>query len=197
MIWVSNLYLYEWLFQSAQLARRPIQMAICTTGSLSFIGDGLCQCIEYKYTESSNSKFKWEIQRSLRFGFVGMLLGPCLSIWYTTLGRMIPGDSLAVALKRMVLDQSLFAPTIIAGVFTLNTFIDGGDWNEAVNRIKEQLVPTYKVNLMVWPFTQLLNFWIIPPQYRVLMANAVSLWWNSYLSYRAHVNISDKESFDL
>ena len=90
----------------------------------------------------------------------------------------------------MVVDQSLFAPWCICFVFTLNTFIDGGDLNKSKNRIKEQFLPTYMVNLSVWPITQLINFWLIPPQYRVLIANFVALWWNSYLSYRSHVNLS-------
>merc|ERR1719229_584974 len=97
------------------LARNPIQMAIISTGTLSFIGDVLSQRIEDRFTDSSNKKFKWDMQRSIRFGFVGMILvGPSLAIWYSTLGRLIPGDSFSVAMKRMVLDQSFFSLSMIS-----------------------------------------------------------------------------------
>ena len=170
-------------------------MAIISTGTLSFIGDAACQYVEHKYSLRTKLKmsgnFKWNLYRSCRFGAVGMTIGIQLSIWYRILAtKIFVGESFGIAMKRMCIDQFLFAPWAISYVFTLNTFIDGGNFQDALNRIKDQFIPTYKVNLMVWPAAQLINFWLIPVQYRVLMANGTALWWNTYLSYRSHVNIT-------
>eukprot|EP01084_Bolivina_argentea_P315310 546244_1 len=176
---------------STQLIRRPITMAIISTGALSFVGDIACQYIEHSLSDIENKKYKWNVKRSIRFGGVGMLLGPQLSFWYSTLAtKIFIGETFSIALKRMCLDQSAFAPWCICFVFTLNTHIDGGNFTDSKNRIKDQFLTTYKVNLMVWPMTQLINFWLIPPQFRVLIANFVALWWNTYLSYRSHVTLT-------
>eukprot|EP00484_Ammonia_sp_Unknown_P025107 CAMPEP_0197053632 /NCGR_PEP_ID=MMETSP1384-20130603/27861_1 /TAXON_ID=29189 /ORGANISM="Ammonia sp." /LENGTH=171 /DNA_ID=CAMNT_0042486563 /DNA_START=100 /DNA_END=615 /DNA_ORIENTATION=- len=171
-------------------------MAIISTGGLSFIGDVTCQYIEQRYSYSrklglnrNTQLFKWDMIRSIRFGGIGMTLGPQLSLWYSFLAkRLFIGNSFPMALKRMIVDQSVFAPWVIVFVFTLNTYIDGGNLDDARTRLKEQFLPTYAVNLSVWPMTQLINFWLIPPTHRVLVANFVAAWWNAYVSYRAHIH---------
>merc|ERR1719273_1856548 len=40
-----------------------------------------------------------------------------------------------------------------------------------------------KVNWQLWIPAQVLNFWIVPVQFRVLFANFVALIWNTYLSW--------------
>eukprot|EP01083_Nonionella_stella_P062915 163575_1 len=179
------------------LVSRPILMAAASTGVLGFVGDVFCQYIEHQHSLSAKiskkNNFKWDITRSCRFGGIGVCFGPQLSIWYSTLAtRIFVGETFGIAMKRMLLDQSTFAPWAITFFFSLNTFIDGGSAAEWKERMRTQFIGTYKVNLMVWPATQLFNFWIVPPQYRVLIANFVALWWNTYLSYKSHISTNDE-----
>ena len=90
----------------------------------------------------------------------------------------------------MIIDQVCFAPYGIAFVFTINTFIDGGNINDAMNRLKSEFIETYTANLTIWPIVILFNFWMVPLEYRVLVNNGVGVLWNAYLSHQTHKTLA-------
>jgi len=185
---------------SALHSKYPVTMSTTTTAILSFTGDYLCQRIEQYYDNkviNSSSKFSWNSTRSLRFGLVGMGLGPQLSIWYKFLAtKLFPtkanSNAAITAFKRMSVDQIFFSPFAISYVFTATSLLEGKGPSGALDRIRNQLWSACLVNWSVWPFTQIINFWLIPPEFRVIIANLVGLWFNTYMSYASHKSISVK-----
>lgn len=54
-----------------------------------------------------------------------------------------------------------------------------------IQAIQDKLWPTLKVNWVVWPVLQGINFSLVPLQYRLLYINFCSLFWSAYLSNMA------------
>jgi len=64
-----------------------------------------------------------------------------------------------------------------------------------IKEIKENLSQNYVdivlTNWKIWPATQLINFYFVPFQHRILVVNFVALFWNTYLAAKTN---SDKNS---
>ena len=122
-----------------------------------------------------------------------MYISPALHFWY---GRGVPlvtskvfGNNLSPFMKSvggMVFDQLLFAPILLSGFFVFNGFIQTFDMDGLKNGVKEcksKIKETMMTNWKIWPAATLINFYYLPPQYRVLFANFIGLFWNTYLSW--------------
>ena len=71
---------------------------------------------------------------------------------------------------------------INCGFFWATTVMETGDSNAGVQKIKDKLWPTLKVNWVVWPVLQGINLSVVPLQFRILYINFASLFWSAYLS---------------
>ena len=83
--------------------------------------------------------------------------------------------------------------------------MEGLTFNDGVEELKTKFWPTYKVRLLfithmtsgdlslsvqveliVWPIAQTINFYFLPPVFRMLFVNLVHLCWIMFLSYMKH-----------
>ncbi len=70
------------------------------------------------------SEIDWA--RTARFTFVGAtVLAPALHFWYGFLIRRLPGTAPGTVVKRVLLDQLVFAPVFLAGFLSTVMVLDG------------------------------------------------------------------------
>ena len=153
---------------------------MATTGTMAFCGDSICQQIE--------KNRPYSIKRSLKFGAYGLLMGPQVCLWYRVLCRNVTGGSF-VGIKRMACDQLCFGPYDLAFALSFNALINGGDLNNIKYKIGCQWLDTYKTSLFYWPIVLTLNFTYVPIHYRVIFSNVAAMFFNGYVSYKAHQEI--------
>lgn len=107
---------------------------------------------------------------------------------------VVPRSRHLETVARVIVDQSVFAPTMI-GVFLGSMAVLEG--NDPRRKVETTWWPTVQTNWLVWPAVQAVNFTFLPLQHRVLFANVVSIGWNSYLSWvngkEADVEEHDRE----
>ena len=80
------------------------------------------------------------------------------------------------------LAQLTWTVFINCGFFWTTTVMETGDSNAGIQKIKDKLWPTLKVNWVVWPVLQGINLSVVPLQFRILYINFASLFWSAYLS---------------
>lgn len=124
-------------------------------------------------------------------GVVGLIIGPVLRTWYLTLDRVVPGTAKTAGFKKMLIDQSLFAPVMIAFFFGVTETLAG----KRPTEIQEMLQACYKetliTNYKIWPLAQTLNFTFVPIQHRVGFVQIVAIFWNAYMSWMANRSFSE------
>lgn len=113
----------------------------------------------------------FDFERLLRFMAYGFLMAPIQHKWFSFLSSTFPlgkTSGTAQALKRVALDQCVFAPVGLAVFFTYMTVAEGGGRRALKRKMADIYVPSLKANYLVWPAVQMLNFRIIPLRFQIV-----------------------------
>jgi len=166
--WVQAL----WTAYLSALGRRPLYVKTATCGAISVVGNVFCQV----YVEGAPML---DFGRVMRFGILNIVyVGPVLHHWFGFLNRQISRPGLTGAMLRLLPDQLLMAPVFNFGLLTL-LYSSGGQFKTPSF---SELWETTVSNWALWPATNLLLFWLVPPDLQLLFGNFVALLWNVYLS---------------
>lgn len=107
-----------------EVARREEEQAITPESGDEHDSDNHQLLNDLGTTSDVASEIDWG--RTLRFTFVGAaVLAPALHVWYGFLIRKLPGTAPATVVKRVALDQLLFAPVFLAGFLSTVMLLDG------------------------------------------------------------------------
>ncbi|KAH8263063.1 hypothetical protein KR044_003833, partial [Drosophila immigrans] len=151
-------------------------------GSIMCMGDMIAQlAIEKKPLKDYN------LGRTARFSAIGFFVcGPLYRRWYIKLDTLVSKDqpSYQRSLKKMLLDQTLFAPPFTLLVTYLVPLVNGERHSDIVQRIREQYISIMKRSYMLWPLAQVINFTFIPLHYQVTFGQLVLMIWNCFLSIK-------------
>ena len=195
------------------VADHEVLYSMVTSGALWFMGDVLAQLIE-AYTvkaqpvlpsspsSSASSSLSlssvasggggggfmasYQPLRSLRLAFFAAFVwAPATFFWFRFLEWAFPGEGLLVALKRMAVDQTLYAPLVILSLFVVVASLEGRTVPGIVRKVREAFLPTLLRNWMLWPLAQTALQGFVPLQSRIFLANLINLPWTAYLAYAA------------
>ncbi|XP_072376952.1 mitochondrial inner membrane protein Mpv17 [Diabrotica undecimpunctata] len=116
-------------------------------------------------------------------------IGPVITVWYRYLSRKLGDKGKFVALKKVAADQLLFVPPFqIALISTINT-IQGRNLEFTKEQLKLKYTDILIANYKLWPAVQIVNFYLVPLNYQVLLVQCVALFWNAYVSWKTQQGI--------
>ncbi|XP_009768212.1 protein SYM1 [Nicotiana sylvestris] len=174
--------------------RFPLKQAM-TASSLALTGDTLAQ-LRDRWLKNKDtlpnpphpmdmigallSKHDW--LRSIRMASYGFLLyGPGTYAWYSYLDRCMPKQIVENILMKVVLNQIVLGPAVIAVIFAWNN-LWLGKLSDLPNKYQKDALPTLLFGFRFWIPVSVLNFWVIPLQARVAFMSMASIFWNFWLS---------------
>ena len=149
------------------------------TVSLSGTGDALQQ-----YYEKLQKRQKhWHPVRTSHVCWTGAVIGPMCHYWYCFLEDILPGRTIIPVVKKLFLDQVLFTPVYISVFLVMLSCFERATFAEMTRDLRHKGTVLLKADWIVWPPAQLVNFSLLPVQFRVLYDNAVSLGFDCYYSH--------------
>lgn len=137
----------------------------------------------------------FDFERLTRFMSYGFFMAPIQFKWFGFLSRAFPltkKSPTLPALKRVVVDQLMFAPfgmdipnfrdkCLADGVdkglacfFTFMTVAEGGGKRALTRKFQDVYLPTLKANFVLWPAVQILNFRVVPIQFQIVSDGVLS-----------------------
>ncbi|KAJ2780224.1 hypothetical protein H4R18_003576 [Coemansia javaensis] len=132
---------------------------------------------------------------TLRFFVYGAAFAPVLYCWHAFLNARFPlppvanaaaaqprasAGRAAVVLKRLAVDQAVFAP-VACGAFVVGMgALEGLGPAEIQERMRAHYLRILLAGYAVWPAAQLVNLSVVPLAYRVQFGSVVSLAWNRH-----------------
>lgn len=171
----------------------PLKQAL-TAGSLALTGDTIAQLWDrWSRRKSSapnpNDSDKKDVAlanhdwlRALRMTSYGFLFyGPGSYAWYRFLDHCLPQQTPKNLFTKVLLNQIVLGPCVIAVVFAWNN-LWLGRLSELPKKYQKDALPTLLYGLRFWIPVSILNFWVVPLQARVAFMCVGSIFWNFYLS---------------
>ena len=155
------------------------------SGSLMGVGDFTAQYLDYQQTHSkkfniSELNFKRWYHYTLMNGFSN---GIGLTLWYKFLEWRFPVRKPFSVVKKIMLDEAIFAPISISSYIMLSNYLENKPkWSNYQNTFLD----IWKTDLLVWPLSNSINFKYIPVGYQPVWTSVISLGWNIFISYRTN-----------
>lgn len=150
--------------------------------SLSSVGDILEQQLELYNGEID----KYCATRTSHMATSGVVVGIICHYWYQMLDKYLPGRSMRVVAKKIVLDQLICSPVYISAFFVTLGILEKKQPHEVWDEIKEKAWKLYAAEWTVWPVAQFINFYWIPTHYRIFYDNVISLGYDVFTSKVKH-----------
>lgn len=107
-------------------------------------------------------------------------------MWYGLLDKYVGSSGKLTALKKVFLDQCIYAPTFLCIFIIALGITQGKDWKKIKKDIRAGYWDILSANYYIWPWIQIVNFYYVPLQYQVLLVQTIALFWNTYLAWKTH-----------
>ncbi|KRX49148.1 Protein SYM1 [Trichinella murrelli] len=165
------------------LTRHPLKTQMLITGFLMGAGDVSSQI----FIETKKKPKRFDFVRTARFICIGsFFFAPLLKSWFAFLQNRIHCKAYPrlSPVKRLFADQIICSPVVLASFLVLLRTLEMKPIKTAFHQCRTQFWDIYLTGLKVWPLMQLVNFYLVPLEHRILVVQMVAIFWNTYLAWK-------------
>lgn len=143
------------------------------------LGDILAQYVQVK----KRRMMCLDTVRSGKVAAAGFVIGPFIHYWYKYLDQIFPGRCMRTVTKKVVIDQIICSPIVIALYLYTTSFFERKTVKEINKEVMPKSVALYVAELPIWPPAQYFSFFYLPTKYRGVYDNIISFGYDCLFSY--------------
>jgi len=133
---------------------------------------------------SSPSHHRLDMTSVKRYAIMGTLvIAPIFTKWYQWLDNRFPATNRKTVIKKIILDQFLLTPWLLAMFFIGMAFLEGAKGKALLQELKEKFVKTFQLDCLYWIPIQAVNFVFVPPIFRVVFIGVTTFIWMNFLCF--------------
>merc|ERR1712232_1439332 len=95
---------------------------------------------------------------------------------------VLPGVAPRVLAYKVLVDQVFASPALHSLFLPFMALAEGGDIQDAWQRLSTKFIPMMQMNYCLWPFVHVVTFSVIPLHHRVVWVNCWAAVWMGMLS---------------
>jgi protein Mpv17 len=168
-----------------------VKYLFVTNIGVSVVASGLGDLIQQTYEIYAGYQDKFSKDRSLKIASASLPIAILCHYWYAFLDSRFNGHAKQLIIKKFLLDQIIAGPLIIVAFFVVLGLWNNNTSGKIFREITVKGLDIYKAEWCVWPVAQFINFYFLPPKFRMLYISIISLFFDVYFSYIA---FKDKRS---
>lgn len=171
----------NWSSYEAALNEKPIMTKTFINVVIYLLGDWLSQTVFAK-----KHVLEFDLQRTLRNGFIGLCFGPLVHQYYEFSDSILPVEGgLANRFAKICMDQTIYLTVKCSIYISAVGLLGGDDWTTTQQNVKERIGPVVLTAWKFWPLVHCITYGLIPARHRILWVNCVDLVWNAILASKA------------
>lgn len=178
----QNVIALYWDKYLVQLDTNPYITRALTAGVLGACSEGVVRVVKKENILAKRAPY-------IRQFLLGLLWrGPLLTTWLRILGHIFRNRNqkqFQTVVAKVFVHETVWDSFFVATYMYLLGILDRRPPSEVAELVKKQFWPTYTSQLKVWPFVQMLNFWVMPFKLQVGFNNVVGIFMNAWITYRA------------
>jgi protein Mpv17 len=177
----------NWSSYEAALNEKPIMTKTFINVVIYLLGDWLSQTVFAK-----KHVLEFDLQRTLRNGFIGLCFGPLVHQYYEFSDSILPVEGgLANRFAKICMDQTIYLTVKCSIYISAVGLLGGEDWPTTRQNVKERIGPVVLTAWKFWPLVHCITYGLIPARHRILWVNCVDLVWNAILASKARGDDAD------
>lgn len=177
-----NVLALYWDKYLEQLDKNPYMTRALTAGVLGACSESVVRVVKKEKLLANRAPY-------IRQFLLGLLWrGPLLTTWLRILSYIFRNwnqKQLKTVIAKVFVHETVWDSFFVASYMYLLGILDKRPSSEVAEMVKKQFWPALIAQYKVWPFVQILNFWVIPFKLQVGFNNVVGVFMNALVTYRA------------
>jgi hypothetical protein len=169
---------HTWSSYLRKLQTDPVMTKSITAAIISLISDLLASSLSGSKLSSRSLLNQFSIGLAIR--------GPIVHYFHQFLdrvvfARVVNQTHIAVVIAKVIIDQFIFSPPYNALYFLIIGLLEDRSLAEIGRKIRRELWGVMKTNWIVWTPANIISYYAIPLELRVLWGNLVGIIWTAIL----------------